>query len=90
MCNLAQICNLSAVVFPYLQNGIKRASPVAQWLKKKKNLPAMQEMHETWVWSVSWKDPLEDKMAIQSSILARKIPWIEETGGLRSMKFAKV
>ena len=50
----------------------------------------MQEMHETWVWSVSWEDPLEDKMAIQSSIIDWKIPWIEETGGLRSMKFAKV
>ena len=47
-----------------------------QWLsgKKKKKSACMQEMHETWVLSVSWEDPLEDKMAIQSSILAWRIP----------------
>ena len=47
-----------------------------------KNLPAMQE---TWVWSLGWEDPLEKGMATHSSILAQRIPWTEEPGGLQSM-----
>ena len=43
-----------------------------------KNLPAMQEI---WVWSLSWKDPLEKGMAILSSILVWRMPWTEEPGG---------
>ena len=46
-----------------------------------KSLPAMQE---TWVQSLGWEDPLEKEMATHSSILAWKIPWIEQPGGLRS------
>ena len=42
-----------------------------------KNLPAMQE---TWVRFLGWEDPLEKKMATHSSILAWRIPWIEESG----------
>ena len=49
-----------------------------------KNLPAMQEMQETQVWSLSWEDPLEKKMATHSSIFAWGIPWTEEPGGLQS------
>ena len=44
----------------------------------------MQEMQKMWVQSLSPKDPLEEEMAIHSSILAWKIPWIEEPGGLQS------
>ena len=47
-----------------------------------KNPPAMQE---TWVRSLGWEDPLEEGMATHSSILAWRIPWIEEPGGLQSM-----
>ena len=47
-----------------------------------KNLPAMQE---TWVQSLGWEDPLEKGMATHSSILAWRIPWTEETGGLQFM-----
>ena len=47
-----------------------------------KNLPTMQE---TWVQSLSQADPLEEEMATHSSILAWKIPWTEEPGGLQSM-----
>ena len=47
-----------------------------------KNLPAVQE---TWVRSLGWEDPLEKEMATHSSILAWKIPWTEEPGGLQSM-----
>ena len=39
----------------------------------------------TWVQSLGQEDPLEEEMATQSSILAGKIPWTEEPGGLQSM-----
>ena len=42
-------------------------------------------MRETWVWSLGREDPLEKEMATHSSILAWKIPWTEEPGGLQSM-----
>ena len=40
-----------------------------------KSLPAMQEMQ---VQYLGWEDPLEKELAIHSSILARRIPWVEE------------
>ena len=51
---------------------------VAQMVKK---IPIMQE---TWVWFLGQEDPLEKGMATHSSILAWRIPWIEEPGGLYS------
>ena len=60
------------------------ASLVAQLVK---NLPAMRE---TWVRSLGWEDPLEKEMATHSSILAWRIPWIEEPGGLQSMRSQRV
>ena len=56
-----------------------QASLVAQPVK---NLPAMQETN---VLSLGQEDPLEKGMATQSSILAWRIPWAEETGRLQSM-----
>ena len=47
-----------------------------------KKLPAMQE---TGVRSLGWEDPLEKSMVTHSSILAWRIPWTEESGGLQSM-----
>ena len=41
-------------------------------------------MREAWVWSLGWEDPLEENTATHSSILAWKIPWTEEPGGLQS------
>ena len=57
-----------------------------------KNLPANQckMMQETWVLSLGWKEPLEKEMATHSSILAWKIPWTEEPGGLQSMGLQRV
>ena len=49
----------------------------------------MQETPETRVRSQSREDPLEEEMATHSSILARKIPWMEELGGLQSMGVTK-
>ena len=42
----------------------------------------MQETQEMWVLSLGWEDPLEESMATYSSILAWRIPWTEEPGGL--------
>ena len=50
-----------------------------------KNAPANEETQETWVQSLGWKDLLEEEMATHSSILAWRIPWTEEPGGLQSM-----
>ena len=47
----------------------------------------MQEMQ---VWSPGQEDPLEEEMATHCSILAWKIPWTEEPGGLQSMGSQKV
>ena len=47
-----------------------------------KNQPAMQE---TWIQSLGWEDILEKGMATHSSIVAWRIPWTEEPGGLQSM-----
>ena len=60
------------------------ASLVAQLVK---NPPAMQE---TWVRSLGWEDPLEKEMATHSGILAWRIPWTEEPGGLQSMGWQRV
>ena len=55
---------------------------VAQWWRIR--LPG-QETQETWVRPLGQKDPLEEEMATHSSILARRITWTEEPGGLQSM-----
>ena len=60
------------------------ASLVAQMVK---NLP---EMQETWVSSLVQEDPLEKGMATHSSILAWRISWPEEPGGLQSMGLQRV
>ena len=60
------------------------ASLVAQMVK---NLPAMQE---TRVQSLGWEDPLEKGMATHSNVLAWRIPWTEEPGGLQSMESQRV
>ena len=52
-----------------------------------KNLPATQE---TWVQSLDGEDPLEEEMATHSNILAWKIAWTEEPGGLHSMGSQRV
>ena len=51
-----------------------------------KNLLAMQ----MWVQSLGWEDPLEKGKATNSSILAWRIPWVEEPGGLQSVGSQRV
>ena len=57
---------------------------VAQTVKR---LPTVQE---TWVQSLGQKDPLEMEMTTHSSILAWKIPWMEEHGRLQAMGSQRV
>ena len=57
---------------------------VAQIVKR---LPTVRE---NWVQSLCWEDPLEEEMATHPSILAWKIPWAEEPGGLQSMGSQRV
>ena len=52
-----------------------------------KNPPAMRE---TWVQSLGWEDPLDKGTAANSGILAWRIPWTEEPGGLQSMGSKRV
>ena len=60
------------------------ASLIAQLVK---NLPALRE---TWIQSLVWKDPLEECMATHSNILAWRIPWTKEPGGLQSIGSQRV
>ena len=55
--------------------------------QKVKNLPAVEE---SGVRFLGWEDPLEKGMATHSSILAWRIPWTEEPGGLQSMGLQRV
>ena len=57
------------------------------WLRGIKNQPAMQE---TQVRSLGQEDPLEKGMATHSSILAWRIPWMQEPGGLQSIGLQRV
>ena len=63
---------------------IDKASLMAQVVK---NPPVIQE---TWAQSLGWEDPLEEEVETHSSILAGKIPWKEEPGGLQSMGSQRV
>ena len=82
------------------QGGSTRPQKVSNWAKQNiinatafrgfpsgsvvKNLPAMQEPREAQIWSLSWDNLLEEGMAAHSSMLAWRIPWTEEHGGLQS------
>ena len=52
--------------------------------------PAIQETQDTWVRSLSREDPPEEEMATLSNILAWRIPWTEEPGGLQSVGSQRV
>ena len=50
-----------------------------------KNPPALQETQEIWVPSLGWEDALEEELETYSSILAWRVTWTEESGGLQSI-----
>ena len=83
--NNGSICDKERVnSLKSIKKSILLISLVAQLVK---NLPAMRE---TWVRSLDWEDPLEEDMATHFSILAWRIPWAEEPGGLQSMGSQRV
>ena len=55
-----------------------------------KTPPAMQETQEMWVWSLGREDSPEDDVTMHFSILAWRIPWREEPGGLQSIESQRV
>ena len=55
-----------------------------------KNLLTMQDAQETWVRSLGWEDPLEEGKTTHSIILAWRILWTEESGGLQSIVSQRV
>ena len=67
----------------YTGRGFPSASAV-------KNPPAMQEPQETWVQSLGQEETLEEGMGTPSAILAWRIPWTEESGGLPSLESQSV
>ena len=58
------------------------ASQVAQWYR---TLLPVQKPQETWVRSLGGEDSLGEEVATHSNVLAWKIPWTEELGGLQSV-----
>ena len=74
-----------------LREQYKGQKPSLPWIylvaQSVKNPPAIQE---TRVQSLGWEDPLEKGMATHSSILAWRIPWAEEPGGLQSVGLQRV
>ena len=70
---------------PYFYSSIHLSSQVVLVVKN----PPANTGDLTWVWLLSWQDPLEEKMTTHSSIFAWKIPWTEERGRLQSMGLQK-
>ena len=60
-------------------------SDPSRWLIGKTSTCKARDLQESWVPSLGGEDPLEEEMASHSSILAWRILWIEEPGGLKSM-----
>ena len=82
--NSNRICRKVGSTFRYIQVNTRWASLVAEMVK---SLPAMQEIR---VRSLGGDDPLEKGMATHSSILAWKIPWMEEPHGPQFMGLKRV
>ena len=60
-----------------------------RWIHGKESTCNAGETQETWVWSLNQEDPLEEKKATHSSILAWEIPWAEEPGRATVQRVAK-
>ena len=75
------LCNPKSMIRPP-KMAVFLLSVSLGWLRQLKSLPAVQE---TWLLSLGQEDPLEKEIAIHSSILAWKIPWMELPIGLQSM-----
>jgi len=71
-------------------SGVETGSPALQADSLTSEPQGMQETQETRVQSLGWEDPLEKEMATHSSILAWRIPWTEEPGGVQAMGLQRV
>ena len=69
---------------------VGRFSGASQVVLMVKNPQLMQEMQETQVRFLGQEDPLEEGMATHSNILAWRIPWTEESGGLPFIELQRV
>ena len=80
---IKQKCIIDFYLIDYYELIMKYNEPLGPWAslvaQRLKHLPAMRE---TWVRSLGRDDPLEKEMATHSSILAWRIPWTKEPGGL--------
>ena len=87
-CLHCTLCGGSRVALWFLQGRSSAwASQVAPWWRI---LLLTREPQETWLRSLDQEDPLEEEMATHSSILAWRIPWTEEPGGLQSVGSQRV
>ena len=100
-CPLSQWCYLTiscsaALVFCRQCFPASGSFPVSQLFTSGEDFPVAQmvkclsTMRETWVRSLGWEGLLEKEMATHFSILAWKIPWMEEPGRLQSMRLQRV
>ena len=71
----------------YIDIYVHLCTPLSLVAQRLKQLPAVRE---TWVRALGREDPLEKEMATHSSILAWRIPWTEEPGGIQSMGSQRV
>ena len=76
-------------MFSFLRN-LHTALHGLPWWCSSKELCTMQETRKTRARSLGWEHPLEEGMATHSSVLAGRIPWTEEPGGLQSMGSQRV
>ena len=83
----SQDCIARCLSFLYRINHAVLGFPSGSMVK---NRPATQEPQETWFQSLGREDPLKEGMATHSSILAWRISWTEEPGGLQSMELQRV
>ena len=86
MCFLGKTLLAFALLHSVLQGQIYLLLQVSLWTPLvAQTVKRLSKMRETWVPSLGQEDLLEKEMAIHSSTIAWKIPWIEEPGRLQSM-----
>ena len=89
------IKKLATVLFPILWNTYCFGETFVEKMgfhggSAVKNLAAVKELQEMRVRSLGWEDPLEKDMETPSSVLAWRMPWTEEPGGLQSIGLQRV
>ena len=76
--------------FPLGLQALKRHFTVSSSSLVTQMVKSLPKVWEAWAWSLAQEDPLKKEMATHSSILAWKIPWMEEPGGIQSMGLQRV